>query len=527
MLDTVSPPANVLQPTLDRLTGEIERVLESLSTDISNWWINPQDYGIGDDPRFAQIGAPNLLNRQGRGELIPAFLSEPQLTWLRKRTRATVINSEIALNAVNQRVNYTFGKGLQYEAVKKHESCPDSLVSDAQAIIDAFNETNGLADIESEAGARVDIDGEAFIRLTPAYHGILSVRFIEPEFVRSPEGDSGAHSFGIMTPINDVVNTQGFWVDDSIEGHSSGPLSFLSLPEVLHIKFPETPSTSKRGLSAFYPIESTLRGAEDLLNSTVSMVKARAKIAWLHKLAGTTSSLAAAMVNNQADATLTDRATGRTTTMERYGYGTIVRMGANDDIVMPSANVNANDHVGIMQMILRMIASRFSMPEYLLSADASNANYSNTMVAESPFVRAMERLQEFYIRWFGGNRWPGRRQSLIWRQLTYAVTCGLLPANIYRMIDIQVSAPSLVVRNRNEEATVNKTYHDMGVKSIKTIRMEQNLDHDIEEKNLSDEKASSGVSNSVGLGSSGSNGNGIGNHQGLQGLRIGEPEEEA
>ena len=33
------------------------------------------------------------------------------------------------------------------------------------------------------------------------------------------------------------------------------------------------------------------------------------------------------------------------------------------------------------------------MPEFMLSSDASNANYASTMVAETPAVRMFERLQ--------------------------------------------------------------------------------------------------------------------------------------
>ncbi len=47
----------------------------------------------------------------------------------------------------------------------------------------------------------------------------------------------------------------------------------------------------------------------------------------------------------------------------------------------------------VLQAELRAIASRLVMPEFMLTTDASNANFASTMVAEGPAVRMFERLQ--------------------------------------------------------------------------------------------------------------------------------------
>jgi hypothetical protein len=43
-----------------------------------------------------------------------------------------------------------------------------------------------------------------------------------------------------------------------------------------------------------------------------------------------------------------------------------------------------------------MIALGTSLPEFITRGDASNANYSSSMVAESPFIKAMESWQDFF-----------------------------------------------------------------------------------------------------------------------------------
>ena len=479
-----------IRQTLESQLRLVNSLTEAISLDASSYgYLDPRDMGIGDTPPFAPP-VPSLglafLNRLKRGEYIPAFLNEPQLSWLRRRVRATVVNNEIALNAVNQRINYAVGNGLNYEVTKRVDGCPDALVERAQQIVDMFVELNDMSAREAEIVSRIDIDGEAFLRIFPRRGGILAVRFIEPEHIFSPVGDSNASSFGILTDPLDVENVKGYHVVQGLPDQGAKP-ELVDACEIIHLKHPETPLTSKRGLSAFYAIEPTLRAAEDLLTSTVYMAKARAKIAWVEKLAGTSATLAQALADNKAAYTATDPQSQQSINIEKIRYGSIFRMPATSELEMPSANIAASDHVAVMQMVLRIIAARFSMPEYLLTSDASNGSYASTLVAESPFVKAMSRHQAFLGKHLSGNRYGDATKSLLWRQLSHATECGLLPSGLEKLIDIQCVGPSLIVRDNQKEANVDKIYHEMGVKSIKTIRMEQDLDDDTEEANLAEE----------------------------------------
>lgn len=485
------------QKALIRLLNAEAQVAESVALDFSGLgWIDPRDYGIGDQAGF--LPGPGMavglqfMQRQKRGEFIPAFLNEHQLDWYRKRIRALVVNNEIALNAINQRVNYALGTGLKYTAVAGRTGATpgetNSIEADviaAQEVIDAFCELNDLPDREAESLARVDTDGEAFIRLFPDTDtGLIELRFVEPEHVRSPTGAFDENSFGVRTKKNDVETVEGYWLVEGMPDDGARP-EYVDASEVIHLKHPETPSTSKRGLSSFFPIETTLRAAEDLVTSTVSIAKARAKIAWIERLSGSTKAIAQALTANRTAATATDPQTGETVNMERIRQGTVIRTGQGHEFEFPAANIAASDHVTVLQMVLRIIAARFSMPEYLLSADASNANYSSTLVAESPFVKAMERLQDFVGRYWGKSRYV-RRRSVVWRQLAFAIDLGVLPRSVFRNVKVQVDGPTLVVRDKAQEASTNKTYLDMGVKSHQTIQSELGLDSDTETANFTE-----------------------------------------
>ena len=302
------------------------------------------------------------------------------------------------------------------------------------------------------------------------------MRFIENDMVRSPHGDdsSAENSFGVQTRKYDVEDVQGYWVVQGLPDEN--PTSTLvPADEVLHVKYPETPSFSKRGLSPFFSIETNLRFAEELLTSTVSLAKNRAKIAVIRKLHNTVASAAQALLDNQADVRTTDPATANATvTLEKYRYGTVLTVPATSDYEFPDAGVGASDHVAVYQMVLRSIGARFNMPEYLISSDASNGNFASTLVAEAPFVKSIERLQDYLGYHFAGRRYGQR--SVIWKQIAHSVHCGVWPPDVFALVDVQVEPPSLVVRDPLQQAQVDKIYNEMGVKSRATIQLQLDLD---------------------------------------------------
>jgi hypothetical protein len=132
-------------------------------------------------------------------------------------------------------------------------------------------------------------------------------------------------------------------------------------------------------------------------------------------------------VQSQADATITDIGTGRVSQFRRYGPGTILDALADVDYQFPAAGTNAASFVTVLQAELRAIASRLVMPEFMLTSDASNANYASTMVAEGPAMKMFDRLQHDTLE---------DDVELLWRVVTAAVEAGLLAADALQAIDI-------------------------------------------------------------------------------------------
>jgi hypothetical protein len=131
--------------------------------------------------------------------------------------------------------------------------------------------------------------------------------------------------------------------------------------------------------------------------------------------------------------------------------------------------------VQVIQAALRRAGARWCMPEYMISGDASNANYASTLVAESPFVKAAEAQQAFFRRW---------SREVLWKVLAIAAQSGRLPADVAalrRSIEITIETPPIAVRNRKEELEIRQALHAAGILSKRTWAEQSGLDYDREQ----------------------------------------------
>jgi hypothetical protein len=116
------------------------------------------------------------------------------------------------------------------------------------------------------------------------------------------------------------------------------------------------------------------------------------------------------------------------------------------------------------------------MPQFMLTSDASNANYSSTLVAEGPAVKMFDRMQATHI---------GFDRQLMRRVLRHAIDAGRLPSETLDLTEIQIVPPTLTTRDQREEAEVHRIAHAAGVLSPQTWSQRLGLDYDQEQKNLS------------------------------------------
>ena len=121
------------------------------------------------------------------------------------------------------------------------------------------------------------------------------------------------------------------------------------------------------------------------------------------------------------------------------------------------------------------------MPEFMLTSDASNANFASTMVAEGPAIKMFERLQADQA---------SHDLAVMWRAVEVAAAAGRLPANVRQLVEIQVGRPSLHVRDALKEAEANRIAFEAGVLSPQTWSQRLGLDYEQEQTNLRQQNAS-------------------------------------
>lgn len=441
--------------------SRLERRLLEVFDDVWEKFVDPAEVLVdADGTRWAALGGAF----GGAASGVP-FTTEQQLAEIRDQCRALAATNEFAINGHENRISYVVGSGHAYRVTAKGPTdAAASLAREVQSLLDEFIQGNQWHKRQQEILRRRDRDGEVFLRLFVASDGMTRIRFVEPSQVATPPrlaADPSA-SFGIQTEPDDVETVRGYYID--------GTLVEASL--IQHRKA-HVDANVKRGLPLFYPVQKNLRRAEKLLRNMSVVAGIQSAIAIIRKHASGTRSTVQQFVQSQADASLAGSAGGRASLFQRYAPGTILDAFAGTEYQFPAASIDAARYVVVLQAELRAIAARLVMPEFMLTSDASNANYASTMVAEGPAVRMFERLQHEMIE---------DDLELFRRVLRAAIAAGRLPREALALVDIEGIPPSLAVRDRLKDAQADQILVRNGAMSAQTLALRHGLDAEKEQR---------------------------------------------
>ncbi|HTQ40325.1 MAG TPA: phage portal protein [Pirellulales bacterium] len=461
-----------IQPTLDRLE---KRLLEAYD-DLWDSFVDPRE-PYSDD---GQWWLPLAENGATGGSPLLGPANEAQLAEIRRQCRLLALENEFAINGHENRISYIVGSGHSYRATGRKfipdpptghtEQTLTTLIAQVQSVIDQFIFSNHWHQRQQEIVRRRDRDGEALLRFFTDPDGSLCLRFVEPDQVFTPPDQvvNPAARLGILTDRHDVETVLGYFIDGQL----------VAAADIQHRKA-NVDANVRRGLPLFYPVRKNLRRAEKLLRNMSVVAEIQSAIALIRKHRQGTATGVQQFVTNQADVTMTSPNTGRTSTFRRYGPGTILDANANIDYDFPASNVDAANFVTVLQAELRAVASRLVMPEFMLTSDASNANYSSTMMAEGPAMRMFARLQAEQVI---------DDLEVMWRAVNAAIDAGNLPAETENLVDILAVPPSLVVRDQLQEAQRFRIENAAGILSPQTWCQRDGLDYDQEQANFAAHK---------------------------------------
>jgi len=436
----------------------------------------------------ASAAAPSLLSDRTAGKDRVLFETEQQLAAIRGAGQALVAMLPPAVNILEVLTNYTIGGGFQYEArPAPGVEPPAQLVKAVQHVVDTFLEMNDWqGDFDREIHARCREDGEALVALKPEgwktrASVIEAASLSAPRDPRPLEEWLGAGwqpscwTFGVHTPEGRACEPTGYHV--VYDEHGSHWDYFAAEDPALarragsglleHVK--NGRRNVKRGVSEFYAVQQFLEHAEGVLANSAHGARIQAAIAYIVEHAGNvTRSQVSSLVAGQSERQIT-RATGlgaRTTHERSIRPGKVLHTPHGTQYrPAPMGGSNAPNFLLIEQALLRYAGLRWSMPEYMVSGDASNANYSSTLVAESPFVKSREADQRFYA---------SRFRRIMWKAVTLAHDAGFfdrfnLPlATLRGLIRLQVTPPAIATRNALHDARVKEIEHRAGVISTRT-----------------------------------------------------------
>jgi hypothetical protein len=214
----------------------------------------------------------------------------------------------------------------------------------------------------------------------------LSVRFVDPTEIKPSTG--GKPTYGIEVDSDDyekIISYHREWTDENNTTQSED----IPADEIDHWKI-RADSDEKRGVSIFQGMGKYITAYEKWLDDRIAINRIR----HIWNVVGEPSSGSATTASMKSQwEDVSNTPSGQDPNKKLPKPGTVL-FSRGVKWSLQGLNINAADTKDDGRSIQLMLAIAMNMPEYIIRGDASNANYSSTMVSESPFVRAMETWQD-------------------------------------------------------------------------------------------------------------------------------------
>lgn len=520
--------AKVKDKTFLEYLAEEERAMDRLAEaiDLANGMVDPLErYRNGDEVWLPMGTGFTGTNQQGQfGTLTAGFNDEQELSMARDEMRYLAATNPYAINAHENRISYVVGEGHTYAlGMKKgptkkkvkpvvkpgdvdpntdpadpnadpsnpptsrkpgeapaapsgpttedlaHEEAEAAEIEAGQEAIDAFVETNNWNRRQQETVLRLDRDGECFLRYFPGNDGVLRVRFVEPHTVYTPAAQKNNKNirFGIEFDADDAETPVAYYIN----GES------VDAKFIQHRKA-NVDCTTPRGVPLMWGQRLHLRRANKNVLNISAKVDVVSSISLIRKHATASRDGVQAGIQAKAVATRTESGSNNTQYLRRgFAPGTIIDVPAGTEYDAPPVDGMADLITGVA-LNLRCIASRLVMPEFMVSSDASNANYASTMVAEGPSVKSFERLQKQQATW---------DLELLWAALEVAGFGAV--AEIKKRFTITVGMPKIISRDGLKDAQEKQVYFDASLLSPQEWSTELGYDYEKNQQDIEEHKA--------------------------------------
>lgn len=380
------------------------------------------------------------------------FYTEQDLRFQRDAARLLFGREPIA-KAIEGHLNaFVVGSGFTYRIMpnkQNQESFSPEILEQYQQYIDDWMEEQQWKRREKELFTCQVVDGEWFLRLFRS-QGKLQVRRIEPEHIQNKPGAAFRDGWylGVKVNLSDVEIPLAY-------GYKPDYVEWKEIPakEIIHLKDNVTRNVS-RGISAFWPVLDDINSAANLADNMRAGAAARSELAYMCSVKNATPAAINAFRDTIKDQSVTSPTTHKTIYSKGMSAGKVAIGSDNlEYTTMPAGDSDA--YIAVLQAALRIIANRWLMPEYF-TGDASNANYSSTLVAGGPFVRYVESVQSFV---------KSHIKPVMDALLDQMVASGVMAVNDRQKLNIEIGCDSPVIHDELADAQAKDILRRNGVLS--------------------------------------------------------------
>ncbi len=390
----------------------------------------------------------------------------------RAKARQLVQTDPHARNLIRLFEVYVTGPGLKLvheQRDPKTDKTVAELLKTANGLWSAFLLTNRDHYSFHEHARRTWRDGECFIRKFSQASWPPDLRFVDPETIGATH--DAPDSQGIITTPGDVETPTSYLRIDPLSGDL---VEHIRADEMLHTKH-GTDSNQKRGITIFAPVIEHIDRYQKWIDTELTARKLQASIVLWRKVTNPAS--ASAFGSESAVESLTGPAPSRTGS--RFQPGSVLTTGTSTDLQFVQPDTNYADTVPLGRMLLLSIAAGAGLPEFMLTSDASNANYASTMVAEGPAVKMFQSEQHFF----------GQEFSRLWRWvMSNAIRAGELPEDFFDHITAKWCFAELVNRDRPRERMADVRLIEAEVLSRAEVARRDGADPAVMRQELKNEK---------------------------------------
>lgn len=344
---------------------------------LKNAWnyLKPVSESIdGEEPGYTKLGDVEDKN-----------ITLDYLKKIRHEAWKAVLTNPLAKRQIRNVTSYLVGRGLKI-------SSPSI---DAQEIIDDFihDPENYWELFVREESNRLQIDGEIIVLLfINTGNGKVMVRDIEPseitEVILSPDDYRKilalrrVHTRKIYS--DDFKSFKTETIDEYIKPGEPDPNNENIIRDFLFIKMPII-ATQFRGIPELSSHLYWLKKYRQLLDARVVLNEGRAAFLWDVTVDGTDKDVKDVREKNS----------------KPPRPGTVKFHNKQVTWEPKSLNINAQESEADLRAVKLMTVAGSGQPEYMITGDASNANFASTQETTFSFLKCLEDYQDLYEYFLG------------------------------------------------------------------------------------------------------------------------------